>query len=118
MLLSKREKKYNLIYILTLFLTVISFYINILSSVKLVIASLLTMSLLYLLTIIHYNTFKKPLKIITSFIYLIFIIWMIANKIYFAFFGDYINLVRIFSAAAPSIITANVFTVIKSINNI
>lgn len=116
MLLSKSEKKYNLIYIISLIITVISFYLNVLSDYKLIIGIVLTTLLLFLLNLMRYNTFKRPLKKITAFLYYVFIIWMICNKIYFTFFGDYINLTRIFSASAPSIIASAVFNVIKSLS--
>lgn len=116
MLLSKREKKKNLIYIISLILMVISFYINILSNLKLVVAIALTICLLFLLTLIRYNTYNHFLKKLITVLYFIFVIWMISNKVYFSFYGDYINFARIFSAAAPSIIVSAVFTIFKSIS--
>lgn len=114
MLLSKREKKYNLIYIISLIFTVISFYLNILSGYKFILACGLSLCLLFILSLMHYNTFNHALKVIVTTLYFIFIIWMISNKIYFSFFGDYINLNRIFSAAAPSIITSAVINFLKN----
>lgn len=116
MLLSKNEKKWNVIYLITLMLTVISFYVNILNNYKFFIATILSAIFLLVINILRYNTFNKTYKKILVCIYYILVIWIIFNKIYFNFFGDYINFVRITSASSPSIIVSAVFNVLKSLS--